>query len=291
MEAKPFGSTGGRRGEARPRPRTTRRDGRRMATRGGSGDRSWLDPRTGSPSGDRRRPALEHDSALFRQPITTLDEIARARLASRRSAIWSTGSWPATTTTTPILDPLTIWFGPPVLAPPSLRDGYGFEGHVGMMWRRRDAEIPGGVVSPRGLLLLERLGASRTRRAGLGARRLGGARLRAGGRRPDRHARRATCQSITPRRRSGATRSSTTGPPVTSSATRRRSASARTRARTLPSSIGPWLVTPDELEDARRKRIRPRDDGDGERRRDVARALVGRGPWVRPVGRRAPRPT
>ena len=33
-------------------------------------------------------------------------------------------------------------FGPPVLAPPSVRDGYGFEGHVRTMWERRGDEIP-----------------------------------------------------------------------------------------------------------------------------------------------------
>src|SRR5919108_575896 len=35
-----------------------------------------------------------------------------------------------------------VAFGPPVLAPLSMRDGYGFEQHVGMMWRRRGGEIP-----------------------------------------------------------------------------------------------------------------------------------------------------
>jgi fumarylacetoacetate (FAA) hydrolase len=33
-------------------------------------------------------------------------------------------------------------FGPPILRPPSLRDFYAFERHVGTMWKRRDMEIP-----------------------------------------------------------------------------------------------------------------------------------------------------
>ena len=33
-------------------------------------------------------------------------------------------------------------FGPPVLRPPSLRDFYAFERHVGTMWSRRGGEIP-----------------------------------------------------------------------------------------------------------------------------------------------------
>ena len=33
-------------------------------------------------------------------------------------------------------------FGAPLLAPPSVRDGYGFEGHVRTMWERRGGEVP-----------------------------------------------------------------------------------------------------------------------------------------------------
>ena len=37
---------------------------------------------------------------------------------------------------------LDLAFGPPVLRPPSLRDFYAFERHVGTMWARRGGEIP-----------------------------------------------------------------------------------------------------------------------------------------------------
>ena len=38
--------------------------------------------------------------------------------------------------------PPTSRFGPPVLRPPSLRDFYAFEGHVRTMWERRGGEVP-----------------------------------------------------------------------------------------------------------------------------------------------------
>ena len=53
------------------------------------------------------------------------------------------------------------------------------------------------------------------------------------------------------RRRSAATRSSTTGRPATSSARRRSVRLGPAKGKDFASSIGPWLVTPDELADAR----------------------------------------
>src|SRR5205085_5778267 len=35
-----------------------------------------------------------------------------------------------------------LLFGPPILRPPSLRDFYAFEGHVRTMWQRRGGEVP-----------------------------------------------------------------------------------------------------------------------------------------------------
>jgi fumarylacetoacetate (FAA) hydrolase len=40
------------------------------------------------------------------------------------------------------LDASALQFGPPILAPPTFRDFYAFEQHVGTMWKRRDMEIP-----------------------------------------------------------------------------------------------------------------------------------------------------
>ena len=111
-----------------------------------------------------------------------------------------------------------------------------------------------------------------------------GAGLRAGGRGADRHAGDGPPRGA---RRGGdrrLLRRSTTGRRGTSSATRARSASGRRRARTSRSSIGPWLVTPDELADRRSPgatgpdlamvaTVRTHDGRDG---RDHARDVVER---------------
>jgi fumarylacetoacetate (FAA) hydrolase len=41
-----------------------------------------------------------------------------------------------------VLDDADLVFGLPVLSPPSVRDCYAFEGHVRTMWERRGGEIP-----------------------------------------------------------------------------------------------------------------------------------------------------
>jgi fumarylacetoacetate (FAA) hydrolase len=81
-------------------------------------------------------PRLPHNSALFRQPITTLD--AHLAAGMRVDAI-------ADLLAAPPDDPWNagdLAFGPPILAPPSFRDFYAFEQHVGTMWKRRDMAIP-----------------------------------------------------------------------------------------------------------------------------------------------------
>jgi fumarylacetoacetate (FAA) hydrolase len=105
------------------------------------GDR-WLDLEPARRRAIADRPTLEHDSALFRQPITTLDDGLRRglRVAAYGEIVDRFG--PRGDIDDAVLDASGLRFGAPVLAPPSLRDGYGFEQHVGIMWRRRDAEIP-----------------------------------------------------------------------------------------------------------------------------------------------------
>ena len=87
-------------------------------------------------------PTLEHDSALFRQPITTIDDALRRglRVAAFGEVVERfEGNGDDDDA---VLDADDVRFGPPVLAPPSFRDGYGFEQHVAMMWKRRGQEIP-----------------------------------------------------------------------------------------------------------------------------------------------------
>ena len=207
------------------------------ATRGAE---RWLlldEARQGLVVEDPRR---AHNSPLFRQPITTLDDhlarglrvealaeivegYARRPMTTRRSPRARTSSWPA--------DPATA-------EPPRLLRLRGARPHdVGAP--RRDGA--GGLVSDPDLLLQQRLGDPRPGRAGLAPRRLAGARLRAGGRRADRHAGARPGRSARARRRSAGTSSSTTGAPATSSARRRRCASAPPRARTSPPpSVHGW---------------------------------------------------
>jgi fumarylacetoacetate (FAA) hydrolase len=81
-------------------------------------------------------PARAHNSALFRQPITTLDaHLARGmRVDALADLLDAEVDEP--------LDASVLRFGPPILDPPTFRDFYAFEQHVATMWQRRDMEIP-----------------------------------------------------------------------------------------------------------------------------------------------------
>jgi fumarylacetoacetate (FAA) hydrolase len=105
-------------------------------------DDRWLDLEPARRRAIADHPTLEHDSMLFRQPITTLDDGLRRglRVAAYGEIVDRFGARGEVDDA--MLDASGLRFGPPVLAPPSLRDGYGFEQHVGIMWQRRDAEIP-----------------------------------------------------------------------------------------------------------------------------------------------------
>ncbi|HEX2884742.1 MAG TPA: fumarylacetoacetate hydrolase family protein [Candidatus Limnocylindria bacterium] len=96
----------------------------------------WLDleeARRGLVAADPRR---AHNSALFRQPITTLDaHLARGlRVEALADLLEAEAEEP--------MAAAGLDFGPPILVPPSLRDFYAFERHVGTMWKRRAMEIP-----------------------------------------------------------------------------------------------------------------------------------------------------
>lgn len=106
---------------------------------------AWLDlevARRRALAGD---PSLAHNSVLHRRPITTLDEhlAAGLRVEALRGLVEGAaaeGRDPADDDA--ILDATDLHFGPPILRPPSLRDGYAFEGHVRTMWERRGGEVP-----------------------------------------------------------------------------------------------------------------------------------------------------
>jgi fumarylacetoacetate (FAA) hydrolase len=90
------------------------------------------------------RPSLAHDAVLFRQPVTTLDDhLARglrvATLVDLVEGFVPRGD-PAEDDAFLVVDDLR--FGPPILDAPSFRDFYAFERHVRTMWERRGGEIP-----------------------------------------------------------------------------------------------------------------------------------------------------
>ena len=96
----------------------------------------WLDLEEARRTLVAAQPGRAHNSALFRQPLTTLDaHLANGlRVDALADLLEADGDEP--------LDASVLAFGPPILAPPSLRDFYAFERHVGTMWKRRDMEIP-----------------------------------------------------------------------------------------------------------------------------------------------------
>jgi fumarylacetoacetate (FAA) hydrolase len=102
----------------------------------------WLDledARQGLVVEDPRRP---HNSALFRAPVTTLDDLLSRgiRVATLREIV--DGYAAAAEDDEAVLAAEDLDFGPPILRPPSLRDFYTFEGHVKTMWERRGGTVP-----------------------------------------------------------------------------------------------------------------------------------------------------
>jgi fumarylacetoacetate (FAA) hydrolase len=102
----------------------------------------WLDLDEARRRAVAARPALAHDSALHRQPVITLDDhLARGlRVEALRDLV--DGFEPRDDEDDAVLAAADLTFGPPVLRPPSLRDFYAFEGHVRTMWERRGGEVP-----------------------------------------------------------------------------------------------------------------------------------------------------
>lgn len=114
----------------------------RLAAARDAGAGSWLDleeARQGLVVEDPRR---AHNSVLFRQPITTLDDHLARGLRVEALAEVVEGYAAASDDDEAILAADDLAFGPPVLRPPSLRDFYAFERHVKTMWERRGGTVP-----------------------------------------------------------------------------------------------------------------------------------------------------
>jgi fumarylacetoacetate (FAA) hydrolase len=102
----------------------------------------WLDLEIVRRRAIRRDQRLGHNSVLFRQPITTLDDhLARGlRVEALGEVVDLIGGLDEDDDA--VLDGENLAFGSPVLRPTSLRDFYAFERHVATMWHRRDQEVP-----------------------------------------------------------------------------------------------------------------------------------------------------
>ena len=105
---------------------------------------TWLDlevARRRAVAGDAR---LAHNSMLHRHAVTTLDAhlAAGLRIEALREFVEGFVARGSADEDDAILDAASLRFGPPIIAPPSLRDFYAFEGHVRTMWERRGGEVP-----------------------------------------------------------------------------------------------------------------------------------------------------
>lgn len=102
----------------------------------------WLDLESGRRRATRNDERLAHNSTLFRQPLTTLDDHLARGLRVEALAEVLERFTPDDEDDEAVSDAADLDFGPPILRPPSLRDFYAFERHVGTMWKRRDMPIP-----------------------------------------------------------------------------------------------------------------------------------------------------
>jgi fumarylacetoacetate (FAA) hydrolase len=87
-----------------------------------------------------------HNAILFRQPLTTLDGVlARGiRIEGLAELVdgFASGGGTRGDDDDAVLEESELAFGPPILRPPAFRDFYAFEQHVATMWSRRQSEIP-----------------------------------------------------------------------------------------------------------------------------------------------------
>lgn len=114
----------------------------RLAAAVGDPPAAWHDLERLRRRAVRAQPALEHDLAVFRRPVTTLDDhLANGLRVAALAEIVDHGAVVDGETAAALrTDDLDL--GAPILRPPSLRDGYGFERHVRTIWERRGGTVP-----------------------------------------------------------------------------------------------------------------------------------------------------
>ena len=115
---------------------------RRLAAALDASAATWLDLEVARRRAVAARPERAHDSVLHRQPVTTLDDHLGRGLRVAALGDLVEGFEVRGDDDDAVVPEADLVFGSPVLAPPSVRDGYGFEGHVRTMWDRRGGEVP-----------------------------------------------------------------------------------------------------------------------------------------------------
>ena len=100
----------------------------------------WLDLEAARLALVAADPSRAHNAVLFRQPVTTLD--AHLERGLRVAALGELLDGATLVDEDGSANAEELAFGPPVLRPTSFRDFYAFEQHVGTMWKRRGHEIP-----------------------------------------------------------------------------------------------------------------------------------------------------
>jgi fumarylacetoacetate (FAA) hydrolase len=117
----------------------------RLAASQAAGE-SWVDLEIARRRLVAADPRRAHNSSLFRQPLTTLDEVLERGLRIEALGEVVDASLAAgprdPEDDQAFLAEAELEFGPPILRPPSFRDFYAFEQHVATMWHRRQSEIP-----------------------------------------------------------------------------------------------------------------------------------------------------
>ena len=103
---------------------------------------AWLDLEEARQGLVVEDPQRAHNSPLFRNPVTTLDDHLARGLRVEALAEILEGYVRAEDDDEAVLDAGDLVFGPPILRPPSLRDFYAFERHVKTMWERRGGTVP-----------------------------------------------------------------------------------------------------------------------------------------------------
>jgi fumarylacetoacetate (FAA) hydrolase len=114
----------------------------RLAAALDAGNATWLDLEPARRRLAAADPRREHNAVLFRQPVTTLDDHLARGLRVDALGDLVDGFTPRDEDDDAVLETDDVAFGPPVLRPASMRDFYAFEQHVRIAWERRGQEIP-----------------------------------------------------------------------------------------------------------------------------------------------------